>query len=97
LGIILAHNRHADQGCIVQRALVEVLNAIWEEDFPGFSYGFRPGRGPHDAPDALLVGINRCKVHWILDGDLAGLFKQWLTAPVWRAAHGRWQGQQGGV
>ena len=50
---------------IVQRALAEVLNAIWEEDFLGFSYGFRPGRGQHDALDALAVGINRCKVNWM--------------------------------
>ncbi len=57
---------------IVQRALVEVLNAIWEEDFLGFSYGFRPGRGQHDALDALAVGIDRCKVNWILDADIAG-------------------------
>ena len=42
---------------IVQRAMVEVLNAIYKEDFLGFSYGFRPGRGPHDALDALAVGI----------------------------------------
>lgn len=59
---------------IVQRALVEVLNAIWEEDFLGFSYGFRPGRSQHDALDALAVGINRCKVNWILDADIAGFF-----------------------
>ena len=57
---------------VVQRALVEVLNAIWEEDFLGFSYGFRPGRGQHDALDALAVGITRCKVNWILDADIAG-------------------------
>ena len=67
---------------IVQRALVEVLNAIWEEDFLGFSYGFRPGRGQHDALDALAVGINRCKVNWILDADIAGFFDavshEWL-------------------
>ena len=44
---------------IVQRAVVEVLNAIYEVDFRGFSYGFRPGRGPHDALDALAVGIER--------------------------------------
>jgi len=49
---------------IVQRAVVEVLNAIYEEDFVGFSYGFRPGRGPHDALDALTVGIDRKKVNW---------------------------------
>ena len=59
---------------LVQRALVEVLNAIWEEDFLGFSYGFRPGRGQHDALDGLAVGINRCKVNWILDADIAGFF-----------------------
>jgi len=67
---------------IVQRALVEVLNAIWEEDFLGFSYGFQPGRGQHDALDALAVGINRCKVNWILDADIAGFFDavshEWL-------------------
>jgi group II intron reverse transcriptase/maturase len=59
---------------IVQRALVEVLNAIWEEDFLGSSYGFRPGRGQHDALDALAVGIDRRKVNWILDADIAGFF-----------------------
>jgi RNA-directed DNA polymerase len=59
---------------IVQRALVEVLGAIWEEDFLGFSYGFRPGRGQHDALDALAVGIGQHKVNWILDADIAGFF-----------------------
>jgi len=59
---------------IVQRALVEVLNAIWEEDFLGFSYGFRPGRGQHDALYALAVGIAQRKVNWILDADIAGFF-----------------------
>ena len=53
---------------IVQRAVVEVLNAIYEADFLGFSYGFRPGRGSHDALDALVVGIERKKVNWVLDG-----------------------------
>jgi RNA-directed DNA polymerase len=57
---------------IVQRALVEVLNAIYEEDFLGFSYGFRPGRGQHDALDALAVGIDRTAVNWVLDADIAG-------------------------
>jgi retron-type reverse transcriptase len=60
---------------IVQRALVEVLNAIWEEDFLGFSYGFRPGRGQHDALDALAVRITRCGVNWILDSDIAGFLR----------------------
>ena len=55
---------------IVQRATVAVLNAIYEEDFLGFSYGFRPGRGTHDALDALVVGIESTKVNWILDADL---------------------------
>jgi len=52
---------------IVQGATVLVLNAIYEGDFCGFSYGFRPGRGPHDALDALTVAIDRRKVNWILD------------------------------
>jgi RNA-directed DNA polymerase len=59
---------------IVQRAVVEVLNAIYEADFLGFSYGFRPGRGPHDALDALAVGIERKKVNWVLDADLRDFF-----------------------
>ena len=59
---------------IVQRATVEVLNAIYETDFKGFSYGFRPGRGAHDALDALAVGIERRKVNWVLDADIRGFF-----------------------
>jgi RNA-directed DNA polymerase len=59
---------------IVQRATVEVLNAIYEADFLGFSYGFRPGRGPHDALDALVVGIERKKVNWVLDADFRDFF-----------------------
>src|SRR5688572_14225794 len=59
---------------IVQRAVVEVLNAIYEEDFLGFSYGFRPGRGQHDALDALAAGITRMKVNWILDADIRCFF-----------------------
>jgi RNA-directed DNA polymerase len=47
-----------------------VLNAIYEEDFLGFSYGFRPGRGQHDALDALAVGITSTGVNWILDADI---------------------------
>jgi RNA-directed DNA polymerase len=57
---------------IVQGATVMVLNAIYEEDFLGFSYGFRPGRGPHDALDAAVVGIAGRKVNWILDADIRG-------------------------
>jgi group II intron reverse transcriptase/maturase len=59
---------------IVQRAAVEVLNAVYEPDFLGFSYGFRPGRGQHDALDALHVGIERRKVNWVLDADIRGFF-----------------------
>jgi RNA-directed DNA polymerase len=51
---------------------VQVLNAIYEVDFLGFSYGFRPGRGQHDALDALAVGILSTKVNWIVDADIAG-------------------------
>src|SRR5215207_2368418 len=59
---------------IVQRAVVEVLNAIYEVDFRGFSYGFRPGRGPHHALDALAVGIERKSVNWVLDADIREFF-----------------------
>jgi len=59
---------------IVQRAVVEVLNAIYEVDFCGFSYGFRPGRSPHDALDALATGITRKKVNWVVRRD----------KPAWR-------------
>jgi len=59
---------------IVQTAVGEVLNQIWEEDFLGFSYGFRPGRGQHDALDALWVGMMRKKVNWILDLDIRSFF-----------------------
>ena len=59
---------------LVQRALVTVLNCIYETDFLGFSYGFRPGRGPHHALDALCVGIQRKKVSWVLDADIRGFF-----------------------
>jgi len=52
---------------ILERAVVEVLNSIYERDFLGFSYGFRPGRSPHDALDALTTGIKRRKVSWVLD------------------------------
>jgi RNA-directed DNA polymerase len=61
---------------IVQRATVAVLNAIYEEDFLGFSYGFRPGRGAHDALDALAVGIASRKVNFILDADIRAFFDE---------------------
>ncbi len=67
---------------IVQRALVAVLNAIYEEDFLGFSYGFRPKRGQHDALDALSVAISGTPVNWILDADIRSFFdsvsQEWL-------------------
>jgi len=59
---------------ILQRALVEVLGAVYEQDFLGFSYGFRPGRGAHDALDALAVAIHRKRVNWVLDADVRDFF-----------------------
>ncbi len=59
---------------IVQTAVGRVLNQIWEEDFLGFSYGFRPGRSQHDALDALWVGIMRKKVNWVVDLDIRSFF-----------------------
>src|SRR6201982_694599 len=61
---------------IVQRAVVALLNAVYEEDFLGISYGFRPGRGPHDALDALCVGIHSKKVSFILDADIQSFFDE---------------------
>jgi group II intron reverse transcriptase/maturase len=59
---------------IVQRAVTQILNQIYETDFQGVSYGFRPGRSQHQALDALTVGIERKKVNWILDLDIRGFF-----------------------
>jgi RNA-directed DNA polymerase len=68
---------------IVQRAMVAVLNAIYEEDFLGFSYGFRPRRSQHDALDALVVALTRTKVNYILDADIRSFFdevsQEWLV------------------
>ncbi len=67
---------------IVQSATAEVLNAVYEQDFVGFSYGFRPGRSQHNALDAVSVGIMRRKVSWVLDADIRGYFDaidhEWL-------------------
>jgi len=67
---------------IVQGAVVMILNQIYEEDFLGFCYGFRPGRSQHDALDALTVGIERKRVNWVLDADIRGFFDnldhEWL-------------------
>jgi RNA-directed DNA polymerase len=59
---------------IVQHAVVTILNEIYEVDFKGFSYGFRPGRGPHQALDALTVAIQRKRVNWILDADIRNFY-----------------------
>jgi group II intron reverse transcriptase/maturase len=59
---------------IVQQAVVTILNEVYEMDFRGFSYGFRPGRNPHQALDALSVGIRRKRVNWVLDADIQGFF-----------------------
>ena len=67
---------------IVQRATTEVLNAIYEADFMGFSYGFRPGRSAHNALDAVWVGVMKKRVNWVLDADIQGFFDtidhEWL-------------------
>ena len=59
---------------LVQQAVVTILNQIYEVDFKGFSYGFRPGRSPHQALDALYVGLVRSKVNWVLDADIRSFF-----------------------
>ena len=68
---------------IVQRAVAAMLNAIYEEDFLGFSYGFRPGRGAHDAMDALVVGISSRRVNFIRDAAIRSVFDEvsqdWLN------------------
>lgn len=61
---------------VVQQAVVTILNEIYEVDFRGFSYGFRPGRSPHQALDALSVGLHRKRVNWVLDADIRGFFDQ---------------------
>ena len=67
---------------VLQRAVTEVLNAVYEADFKGFSYGFRPGRSQHDALDALAVGLGK-RVNWVLDADIRGFFdhldRGWLA------------------
>ena len=67
---------------IVQRATAAVLNAIYEEDFLGFSYGFRPGRGAHDALDALMVALKGRKVNFILDADIQSLLDPVSYCPL---------------
>jgi len=77
---------------IVQQAVVTILNQIYEVDFKGFSYGFRPGRNPHQALDALTVGIQSKRVNWVLDADIRGFFRQFVARmgnQVCRASRGR--------
>jgi retron-type reverse transcriptase len=67
---------------IVQKAASEILNAIYEADFIGFSYGFRPGRSQHNVLDALYVGFMKRRVNWVLDADIRDFFgslnREWL-------------------
>src|SRR5260221_11951931 len=71
---------------IVQAAVVAILTPIYEAEFLGFNYGFRPGRGQHDALDALAYGINARKINWILDADISRFFdtlsREWLIRLV---------------
>ena len=66
---------------IVQKATVAVLNCVYEEIFIGFSYGFRPGRGPHDALDALSVAITSRKVNYILDANVRDFLERRIMPP----------------
>jgi RNA-directed DNA polymerase len=78
---------------IVQRATAEVLNAIYESDFLGFSYGFRPGRNQHEALDALAVGIWARKVKWVLDADIRSFFG--APGQAWRFQRVQFPPRQG--
>ena len=73
---------------ILQRAVAGVLNAIYEVDFRGFSDGFRPGRKPHDALDALATGMYRKKVNWVLDADIRDFFGQLDRGTGWAGFSG---------
>jgi group II intron reverse transcriptase/maturase len=79
---------------ILQRALVEVLNAVYECDFLGFSYGFRPGRSQHDALDALAAGVTRRRVNWVLDVDIRDYFSSldhsWLVKFIEHRIADKW-------
>ncbi|HKD06659.1 MAG TPA: reverse transcriptase domain-containing protein [Bryobacteraceae bacterium] len=67
---------------VVQQAVVTILNQIYEVDFRGLSYGFRPGRSPHQALDALNVGLRRKRVNWVLDADIRGFFDTASYCPL---------------
>ena len=81
-GVLLTGNVAALEDKIVQKAVVWVLQCIYEQDFLGFSYGFRPGRSQHKALDALNVGLTSKRINWVLDADVKGFFDnvdhQWL-------------------
>ena len=68
LGVLVLEDK------IVQDVTARLLTVIWEEEFLGFSYGFRPKRSPHNALDALTVGIERKRVNWVLDADIRGFY-----------------------
>jgi len=78
---------------IVQQAVVTILNQIYEEDFRGFSYGFRPGRSPHQALDALSVALTRKRVNYVLDCDIRGFFG--APGQAWRFQRVRFPPRQG--
>jgi len=82
---------------IVQRATVAVLNCIYEEEFLGFSYGFRPKRGQHDALDALAVGITDKKVNFILDADVRSFFDEVSQSWLIRASSTRSGDERAGL
>jgi len=67
---------------LVQQAVVSILNQIYEVDFRGFSYGFRPGRSPHQALDALSVRLHRKQVNWVLDADIRGFLDRVPYCPL---------------
>ena len=71
---------------IVQQAVVTTLNQIYEEDFLGFSYGFRPGRSQHDALDALSYALLKKKVNYIVDADIRGFFSIISTRAGWSSS-----------
>lgn len=77
---------------IVQGAVVALLTPIYEAEFLGFSYGFRPGRGQHDALDALAVGIERRRIHWILDADIRAFLDAASDCPL---VHEAWRKRSG--
>jgi hypothetical protein len=74
--------RSASGRKIVQQAVVTVLNEIYETDFRGFSYGFRPGRNAHEALDALNAGLQKKRVNWILDTDMKGFLDSASYCPL---------------